>query len=64
MSDILNEYGNDSRQPQVPRATNGGHPEVKPLPYSPPVGPKDQHHVGPGLAGGTNHGNCGSQHRG
>jgi hypothetical protein len=60
---ILGEYGNDSSQPQAPRATNGGHPEVKPLPYSPPVGPKGQHEEGPGLHG-DNHGNCGSQHGG
>ena len=42
------------------RATNGGKQDPKPLPYSPPVGPKGQDHRGPGL-GGTNHGNCGTQ---
>lgn len=42
---------------------DGGKPEVKPLPYSPPVGPTSQSHQGPGL-GGTNHGNCGTQGKG
>lgn len=41
------------------RATNGGQCQPKPLPYSPPVGPKGQTH-GPGI-GGTNHGNAGTQ---
>ncbi len=36
---------------------------VKPLPYSPPVGPKNQNMQGPGLRGGTNHGKCGTQGR-
>lgn len=58
MKDILNEYGRDTSQPQAPRATNGGHCEPKPMPYSPPVGPKN---IGdsksPGLHG-TNHGNA------
>lgn len=40
--------------------SNGGKPDVKPLPYSPPQGPKGLDHQGPGL-GGTNHGQCGSQ---
>lgn len=39
---------------------DGGKPEVKPLPYSPPQGPKDQSREGPGL-GGTNYGPCGGQ---
>jgi hypothetical protein len=39
---------------------NGGKPEPKPLPYSPPKGPTTQGHKGPGL-GGTNHGTCGTQ---
>lgn len=42
------------------RASNGGKPEVKPLPYSPPVGPTSQSQQGPGLHG-TNHGCCGTQ---
>lgn len=60
MSDILSNYGKDSRQTQVGRATNGGQQSVKPLPYSPPVGPTNQMRQGPGL-GGTNFGNCGYQ---
>lgn len=40
----------------------GGKPEVKPLPYSPPKGPKGQDHKGPGL-GGNNCGNCGTQRK-
>lgn len=39
---------------------SGGKQTPKPLPYSPPVGPKGISHEGPGL-GGTNHGNCGTQ---
>lgn len=38
---------------------DGGKPNVKPLPYSPPQGPKSISHEGPGL-GGDNYGN-GSQ---
>lgn len=40
--------------------SNGGKPECKPLPYSPPQGPKGQSNSGPGL-GGTNHGPTGGQ---
>ena len=40
--------------------TNGGKPEKKELPYSPPVGPKGQSNSGPGL-GGENCGTCGTQ---
>jgi hypothetical protein len=58
MSDILNQYGKDTSQPQAPRATNGGCCDVKSIPYDAPVGPKN---IGdpksPGLHG-TNHGNC------
>ena len=61
--DILSEYGRDSHQSQVPRATNGGQQQVKELPYSPPVGPTAHMERSPGL-GGTNHGNCGTQHKG
>lgn len=39
---------------------DGGKPEVKPLPYSPPQGPTGQMRQGPGL-GGTNHGTNGTQ---
>ncbi len=34
---------------------DGGKPNVKPTSYSPPQGPADQMHQGPGL-GGDNHG--------
>ncbi len=61
--DILDEYGSDSYVGQAPRATNGGHCEPKPIPYSPPKGPSN---IGdpksPGLHG-TNHGCCGTQGR-
>lgn len=39
---------------------DGGKPEKKDLPYSPPQGPKGQSHQGPGL-GGTNHGTAPTQ---
>lgn len=42
---------------------DGGKPEKKDLPYSPPQGPSGQSHNSPGL-GGTNHGNCGTQSKG
>lgn len=52
----LDHFGG-SRQPQAPRATNGGVMEVKPIPYSPPVGPQGiNDRQSPGLHG-TNHGN-------
>lgn len=41
---------------------DGGKPEKKDLPYSPPQGPTSQSKESPGL-GGTNHGNCGTQGR-
>lgn len=63
MAEILNEYGKDSSQPQVERASCGGVEKAKPLPYDPPKGPLGIMKEGPGL-GGTNHGNCGSQGRG
>ena len=55
---ILSEYGPEAK-PGGNRATCGGVKEAKELPYSPPVGPKNQTR-GPGL-GQNNHGNCGTQ---
>lgn len=60
--DILNEYGKDSGAGQKPRATNGGHCEPKPLPYSPPVGPTGHMQSSVGLHG-SNMGTCGTQGR-
>lgn len=60
-SDILDEFGSDSKQPQQPRSNNGGRQEVKPIPYSPPTG-RGGSTSGPGL-GGSNHGTCGTQGR-
>lgn len=40
---------------------DGGKPEKKDRPYSPPVGPKSINYEKPGLGGGDNHGNCGTQ---
>jgi len=61
--DILGGFGPDSRMPQVPRATNGGIMPVKPINYSPPVGPTSINDPkSPGLHG-TNHGVCGTQGR-
>lgn len=57
--DILSDYGPDTRKDS--RASNGGRIEPKPLPYSPPVGPRNMQRPGPGLRGGTNHGCCGTQ---
>jgi hypothetical protein len=62
--DILNNYGKDSGAGQAARATNGGHCEPKPIPYSPPVGPTTFSHEGPGLANHTNHGICGASTQG
>jgi hypothetical protein len=42
---------------------DGGKPEKKDLPYSPPVGPTNQNRQGLGL-GGDNCGNCGTQSKG
>lgn len=42
---------------------DGGKPEPKDLPYSPPQGPKGQSNSGPGL-GGENLGTCGTQRKG
>ena len=55
--DILSMFGPDSPSNQQPRATGGGQMPVKPIPYSKPMGPTEQMHKGPGLAG-TNHGCC------
>lgn len=60
--DILGEYGPEAKTGSG--AECGGIEEAKPLPYSPPVGPINQHHEGPGLKGGTNYGNSGTQHKG
>lgn len=35
----------------------GGVTQAKDLPYCPPCGPTNMGHKGPGLGGGTNHGN-------
>ena len=43
-----------------PVATSGGTTQAKELPYSPPVGPSNQHQSGPGIHG-DNHGCCGTQ---
>jgi hypothetical protein len=56
--DILSEYGGDSGAPQKPRASNGGRQDVKSIPYSEPVGPRNKTEVG---RSGTNHGCCGTQ---
>lgn len=59
--DILSEFGPNSPSDQKPGAVSGGVTEAKPLPYSPPVGPKSINDGNsPGLHG-TNHGECGSQ---
>lgn len=57
---ILEQYGPESK-PGGKRAECGGVKEAKELRYSPPVGPKHQMQAGPGLKGGINHGNCGTQ---
>jgi hypothetical protein len=41
---------------------DGGKPQTKELPYSPPKGPTSQMNQGPGLHG-DNCGNCGTQGR-
>jgi len=59
--DILDMCGGNSVPSQPGQATSGGIKEAKPLPYSPPVGPKGINDAkSPGLHG-TNHGVCGTQ---
>lgn len=61
--DILDMYGSNSSQPQVPSATNGGRQDPKTIPYDPPKGPTGINDPKtPGLHG-NNHGNCGTQHK-
>lgn len=61
--DILNMYGKDSSQPQVAGATNGGRMPDKAIPYDPPKGPSGINDPKtPGIHG-SNHGNCGTQHK-
>lgn len=59
--DILDMFGGNSIPPQPGQASSGGIKEAKPLPYSPPVGPKGiMDPKSPGLHG-ANHSNCGTQ---
>lgn len=45
--DTLSEYGPNAPKSEVPGATSGGVTQAKPLPYSPPVGPKyDRENIG------------------
>lgn len=69
--DILDMYGKNSSQPQVPSLKNGGANDtdmptmgtVKTIPYDPPKGPMGINDPRtPGLHG-TNHGSCGTQHK-
>lgn len=61
--DILSGFGRDVPHPQAPAARSGGVTEAKPLPYSPPQGPKGINDPQtPGLHG-SNHGTCGTQGR-
>jgi hypothetical protein len=59
---ILSEYGNDSHQPQQPRAKGGGEQSPRDvMNYSPPKGPSNINDAqSPGLHG-DNYGNCGTQ---
>ena len=61
--DPFSGYSNTGGEQGTKRASCGGDMTgyVKPLPYKPPVGPKNQMSPGPGLRGGTNHGCCGTQ---
>jgi hypothetical protein len=62
MAEIHSKYGPERSMGS--RASNGGQIQKKDLPYSPPVGPQHQMVAKPGLSGGTNHGCCGTQHKG
>lgn len=57
---ILSEYGPDTAKSEVPSMTKNGPADCRPIPYSPPVGPKGIGHVGPGL-GDENLGCAGTQ---
>ena len=58
--------GPDTSKPQQPRSSCGGveMKDVKPIPYSAPVGPTTFMHEGPGLADHTNHGHAGASTQG
>lgn len=57
---ILGEFGPERSEPKP--SPPGGVTQVKDVrAYQPPVGPKYIDREGPGLRGGINHGNCGSQ---
>ena len=61
--DILSEYGPESKRNSSGECCGGVEmAEVKPIPYSPPVGPTNQMRRAPGL-GGTNIGKAGTQGR-
>lgn len=59
--DILSEFGPESSQPQASRLASGGQMPVRSVPYEQPTGVKYVMRTGPGLRGGTNFGNAGSQ---
>ena len=59
MKDVHSHFGPERTSGS--RAANGGNVEKKELPYLPPLGPKNHMHERPGLGGGTNHGNAGTQ---
>lgn len=61
---ILGEFGEDTYKPQASRITKNGPADCKTRPYSEPQGPKYIQSTGPGLRGGTNFGNAGSQGKG
>ncbi len=60
--DILSEFGRDADKPMASRAAHGGIMPVRDvIGYASPMGPTTFGHEGPGLAGRTNFGNCGTQ---
>ena len=66
--DILSEYGPESPSPKEGPGssgltTEGGKPYEQSVKYSPPQGPKHMMNERPGLMGGENNGNKGSQGR-